>query len=83
MSFAIRDLAVGQYALGTTLHIYRSATDTVADVLAPGYWLEAQGRLARGDGIWAACADGAAWLWVSESGSEGVRVRGLAQVTEL
>jgi hypothetical protein len=58
MPFAIRNLAGLAYAGHVTLWRYRSAADTRAALLAPGYFASAGHLLRRGDVVLASAADG-------------------------
>ena len=75
MSFAIRNLSVLDYANGFTAWHYKSASDTVADILAPGYFHDAGDMMGRGDFINVNAADGAAVLVVKSVSGTHYRVR--------
>ena len=88
MTFAIRNLAVLNYAQGYTSWHYRGHETTrgasltppctIAEACAPGFFDPAKDMIARGDTIVASCADGGVWLYV-DSVAGGVKVRVMAR----
>ena len=72
MDFAIRNLSVLAYAQGFTHWHYRAAGLRLAQVLAPGFFKAAAGRIATGDHIKVSAADGGADLFVHKADKGGV-----------
>lgn len=64
MSFQIRDLSALSFAQGFTHWHYRAPALRLAQVLAPGFFNPAAGRIATGDHIKVSAADGGADLYV-------------------
>jgi len=78
MAFVPVNLAVLSYAAGCTLWNYSAGEDTLAAVLAPGYFDPALARLRRDDFLLIIARDGAALAFVSSVGPSAVSLQALA-----
>jgi len=76
--FAIRNLSVVAYAMGFTSWHYKAGILTIADILAPAFFKDAEDMLAPGDHIAISASDGGALLYVDRAG-DGVAVRLMAR----
>lgn len=72
MTFQIRDLSALSFAQGFTLWHYRAAGLRLSQVLAPGFFNPAAGRIATGDHIKVSAADGGADLYVPRATAKTV-----------
>jgi|HubBroStandDraft_4_1064222.scaffolds.fasta_scaffold48326_4 hypothetical protein len=70
--FAIRNLAVLQYANAFTLWHYKAGADTVANVLAPNYFADASDMIAVGDMMLISAVDEGAHLYFTQSNHDSV-----------
>jgi hypothetical protein len=67
MAFRIKNLGVMAYANSFTLWVYRSATDDLAAITAPGYFYGAYEMLAHGDQIFVVARNGGGLVWVDDT----------------
>lgn len=67
MAFAIRNLSVLAYANGFTFCHYKSTKDTLAEIGASNYFLDAGDMLSPGDMIAVTASDGGKIIIVTES----------------
>ena len=81
--FAIRNLSVLSYAQGFTLWHYRGPSNTLAEVLAPGFFNQAQDMIPAGDMMHVTAQDGGATLFVTLSSWGVVTVVTMARTPEL
>lgn len=76
-AFQIRDLSALSFAQGFTHWHYRAAGLRLAQVLAPGFFNPAAGRIATGDHIKVSASDGGADLFVHKATARSVTVQAM------